>query len=44
MKKNIYMKPQAEVVFLRGPVVMLGGSDEVRSFSNGSDINIGDED
>lgn len=43
MKKKIYMKPQAEVVFLRGPVVMLEGSNEVSSFNKGDDIYIGDE-
>ena len=44
MKKKIYSTPQTKTVHLRGPVVMLEGSNDVRGFKNGNDINIGDED
>jgi hypothetical protein len=44
MKKKIYSTPQTKTVHLRGPVVMLEGSNEVSSFNNGNDIYIGDED
>ena len=44
MKKNTYIKPKTYTVLLRGPVVMLEGSNEVSSFKNGNDIYIGDED
>jgi hypothetical protein len=43
MKKKIYSTPQTKTVHLRGPVVMLVGSNEVSSFKNGNDIYIGDE-
>ena len=44
MKKNTYIKPKTYTVLLRGPVVMLEGSNEVSSFNNGNDIYIGDKD
>ena len=43
MKKNTYIKPKTYTVLLRGPVVMLGGSNDVRGFDPGEDIYIGDE-
>lgn len=44
MKKNTYIKPKTYTVLLRGPVVMLKGSNDVRGFDTGEDIYIGDED
>lgn len=44
MKKKIYSTPQTKTVHLRGPVVMLEGSNDVRGFDPGKDIYIGDED
>ena len=44
MKKNTYIKPKTKTVHLRGPVVMLEGSNDVRGFDTGEDIYIGDED
>ena len=44
MKKNTYIKPKTYTVLLRGPVVMLEGSNAVRGFDTGEDIYIGDED
>lgn len=42
MKKKIYTKPQTETIYLRGPVVMLGGSNTVKDYENGDEIIIGD--
>ena len=44
MKKKNYIKPQTETINLRGPVVMLNGSNTVNEFDNGGDYIIGDED
>lgn len=44
MKKKRYTKPQTETILLRGPVVMLGGSNTVQEFGNGGDVLIGDYD
>lgn len=43
MKKNTYIKPKTYTVLLRGPVVMLEGSNDVRGFDPGEDIYIGDK-
>jgi len=44
MKKKTYMKPQTCIVLLRGPLVMLSGSNNVIDYDDGYDIIIGDED
>ena len=43
---KIYENPQTRIVFLRGPVLMLGGSNTVNDYQRGSenDILIGDTD
>ena len=43
MKKK-YIKPQTQAVLFHAPVVMLGGSNQVNGYQNGSDIIIGDTD
>ena len=42
MKKS-YITPKTSTIRLKGPVVMLGGSNEVNNFNNGDDIFVGDE-
>ena len=46
MKKKTYITPKMKAVALRGPRLMLGGSDNVRNYKRGDkyNINIGDED
>jgi len=44
MKKKIYSTPQTKTVHLRGPVVMLNGSNTVNEFDDGGGYIIGDED
>ena len=44
MKKKRYTKPQTQAVIFHAPVVMLGGSNQVNDYQNGSDIIIGDSD
>ena len=43
MKKK-YNNPQTRTVVLRGPVLMLGGSDTVNEYRRGNDISVGDTD
>ena len=40
---KIYEPPQTRIVFLRGPMLMLSGSNTVNDYNHGSDIRIGDE-
>jgi len=42
MKKK-YNNPQTRIVVLRGPVLMLRGSNTVNDYNHGNDIGIGDE-
>lgn len=42
MKKS-YITPKTSTIRLKGPVVMLGGSNEVNNFNDGGSINVGDE-
>lgn len=44
MKKKRYTKPQTETILLRGPVVMLNGSNQVNNYEDGGDFTIGDDD
>lgn len=43
MKKK-YIKPQAETILFRAPVVMLGGSNTVQDFVKEDDTYLGDPD
>lgn len=43
MKKK-YEKPRMRTVLLHGPVVMLGGSNQVNSYQKGTDFTVGDDD
>jgi len=40
---KIYEKPHTYTVVLRGPMLMLSGSNTVNDYNHGSDIRIGDE-
>ena len=42
-RKKTYRRPQTRTVVLRGPVLMLGGSDTVNEYCHGNDISVGDE-
>ena len=42
--KKTYKRPQTRAVALRGPVLMLSGSDTVKEYRHGNDITIGDTD
>lgn len=44
MKKKTYTKPQVQAILLRGPLVMLEGSNTVNTYKSGGSINIGDSD
>lgn len=44
MKKKTYIIPKAEAVVLLGPSLMTSGSHDVKSYTTGADINIGDSD
>lgn len=42
--KKTYEKPKMRTVLLRGPVLMLSGSNQVNEYNRGSDFYVGDED
>ena len=42
--RKTYEKPKMRTVLLRGPVLMLGGSNQVNDYNRGSDIYVGDTD
>ena len=42
--KKTYEKPKMRTVLLRGPVLMLSGSNTVNEYNRGSDFYVGDED
>ena len=42
--KKTYQKPQTKAIPLAGPVLMLGGSNSVNTYRQGTDIFIGDDD
>lgn len=43
MRKK-YEKPNLCTMLLRGPILMLGGSNTVKGYNTGGDINVGDKD
>lgn len=43
MKKN-YETPQARIILLHTPALLLGGSNSVNDYNQGSDITVGDTD
>lgn len=44
MKKKTYIQPTMKAVALRGPRMMISGSETLNSYDKGNDIMIGDTD
>ena len=42
--KKTYQNPQVDIVILRGPALMLSGSETVNEYQKGADFSIGDTD